>query len=121
MQLLISEENVDATEFDYQKALALASFTDEPGENIHKIWCSAILRDKWDSYNINAPQDTLQHLMFFKLIDLCAFSNVDFRDVLPPLSHLLDAHELGELTASKSFQFLLKLGYEHINESYPRK
>lgn len=80
-----------------------------------------MLRDKWDVYNINAPQETLQQLMFFKLVDLCAFFNADFRERLPPLSHLLDAAELGELTASKSFQFLLKLGYEHIDEVYPRK
>lgn len=71
LQLFIVEENEDANEYYYQKALALLPFVEDAVETKHKIWCSAILRDKWDSYNINAPQETLQQLTFFKLIDLC--------------------------------------------------
>lgn len=116
--MFIAEEHEEATEYDYQKALALVPFTDDPVEVNHKIWCSAILRDTWDAYNINSPQDTLQHLMLFKLVELCFFMDADLKDLLPPLNQLLDAPELGPLTTTKSFQFLLKLGYEHINESY---
>lgn len=72
-QLFIVEENVDATEYDYQKAIALLPYVEDAVEMKHKILCSAILRDKWDSYNINSPQETLQQLIFFKLIDLCFF------------------------------------------------
>lgn len=72
-QLLIVEENVDATEYDYQKALTLLPYVDDAAEVKHKIWCSAILRDEWNSYNVNAPQETLQQLTFFKLVDLCFF------------------------------------------------
>lgn len=62
---------MDATEEDYQRALSLTPFVDEPAEVKHKIWCSAILRDNWKSYNVNAPLETIQEFMIFKLIDLC--------------------------------------------------
>lgn len=46
-------------------------------------------------------------------------SNID--DFLPPIKDFLEAPELASLTPLKSFQFLLKLAYEHINESYMQK
>lgn len=138
MQLLIAEENEDATEYDYQKALAVLPFVEDPEDVKHKIWCSAILRDKWDSYNINSPQDTIQQLMFFKLVDLCFFvgklfdsyrstestsqasissAAPEMEEFLPPMDEIVRAPEIGPLAASRPFQFLLKLGYEHIHET----
>lgn len=121
LQLLVAVEHEEANEYDFQKALALVPFTEDPADVNHKIWCSAVLRNSWDSYNINAPQDTLQNLLFFKLVDQCFFMDADLKELLPPLNQLLDAPELGSITASKSFQFLLKLGYEHIKEAYCMK
>lgn len=60
-----------ATEYDYRKALELLMYVDDSIDVRHKIWCSAILRDNWTSYNANAPLDELQNMMLFKLIDLC--------------------------------------------------
>lgn len=117
MQLLVAPEHEEATEYDYQKALALVPFVEDPADINHKIWCSAILRNSWDTYNINAPHDALQNLMFFKLVDQCFLLTADLKELLPPLNQLLVAPELGSLIASKSFQFLLKLGYEHIKEA----
>lgn len=71
IQLFIADENTDVNEEDYQKALSLTPFVDDPLDIKHKIWCSAILRDTWDSYNVNAPLETVQHFMFYRLIDLC--------------------------------------------------
>lgn len=70
---MIAEENEQASEYDFQKALALLPFVEDKDDVKHKIWCNAVLRDRWDSYNINSPQDTIQQLMFFKLVDLCFF------------------------------------------------
>lgn len=70
-QLFIADENTDVNEEDYQKALSLTPYVDDPADIRHKIWCSAILRDNWDSYNENVPLDTAQHFMFYKLINLC--------------------------------------------------
>lgn len=60
-----------ATEYDYRKALELLMYVDDSIDVRHKIWCNAILRDNWTSYNANAPLDELQNMMLFKLIDLC--------------------------------------------------
>lgn len=70
-QLFIAEENADVNEEDYQKALNLVPYVDDPLDIRHKIWCSAILRDNWDAYNVNAPLETVQNFMIYKLIDLC--------------------------------------------------
>lgn len=45
----------------------------------------------------------------------------DLEEFLPPMEEILEAPELGSLTTSKSFQFLLKLGYEHLYESLNQK
>lgn len=86
-----------------------------------KIWCAAIRRDDWQTVNVNAPQDDLQNLLFFKLVDLCFFMDADLAEFLPPMDQFMAAEELGELTASKSFQFLFRLGYEYIGESYAQR
>ena len=35
-------------------------------------------------------------------------------ELLPPLERMLEAQELGSLKDSSSFQYLLKMGYEHV-------
>lgn len=62
-----------ANEADYRRALELLAFVEDAVEVRHKIWCAAILRDDWTTYNINAPQENLQNMLFFKLVDLCFF------------------------------------------------
>lgn len=46
--------------------------------------------------------------------------DVELEEFLPPLQELLDAPELGHLTESKSFQFLLKLIYEYFYGTYKK-
>lgn len=68
---MIAGENVDATEEDYQNALYLSKYVEDPIHTKHRIWCSALLRDDWQNYNVNAPLETLQNYMFYKLVELC--------------------------------------------------
>lgn len=51
------------------------------------------------------------------------FSEIDAEpsEFLPPLEEMLEAQELGPLIENKSFQFLLKLIYEHFFDSYTKK
>lgn len=85
---MIAGENVDATEEEYQNALYLSKYAEDPIHTKHRIWCSAVLRDDWQNYNVNAPMETLQNYMFYKLVELCtvlckyqrAFLNVLRRD-----------------------------------------
>ncbi|XP_053669635.1 nuclear pore complex protein Nup133 [Anopheles nili] len=119
VDLYIADEYSKLSEKEFRYALSLLPFVEEPIEVRHRIWCAAILRDSWEDYNKSAPLDSMQNMLFFKLIDLCYISDVgELENFLPPLESFLNASELGELTQSKSFQYLMKLGYEHINDSY---
>ncbi|XP_049535624.1 nuclear pore complex protein Nup133 [Anopheles darlingi] len=121
VDLFIADEYEGASEKEFRHALTLLRFVEEPIEIQHKIWCAAILRSSWDDYNKNAPLDSMQDMLFFKLIDVCYLMDGDLENFLPPLESFLNAPELGDLTQSKSFQYLLKLGYEHISESYRKQ
>lgn len=70
-QLLITEENEAANEFDFRKALELLNYMEEPFDTRHRIWCAAILRDNWTDYDTDTALNYLQNLLFFKLIELC--------------------------------------------------
>ncbi|XP_052902993.1 nuclear pore complex protein Nup133 [Anopheles moucheti] len=122
VDLYIADEYGQSSEKEFHYALSLLPFVEEPIEIRHRIWCAAIQRDTWEEYNKNAPLDSMQNMLFFRLIDLCYISDAgDLENFLPPLESFLNAPELGDLTQSKSFQYLMKLGYEHISESYRKK
>uniref|UniRef100_A0A182VS51 Nucleoporin Nup133/Nup155-like N-terminal domain-containing protein n=1 Tax=Anopheles minimus TaxID=112268 RepID=A0A182VS51_9DIPT len=122
VDLYIADEYSQSSEKEFHYALSLLPFVEDPIEIRHRIWCAAIQRDSWDEYNMNAPLDSMQNMLFFRLIDLCYISDAgELENFLPPLESFLNAPELGDLTQSKSFQYLMKLGYEHINESYRKK
>lgn len=63
----------------------------------------------------------MQHLLFFKLIDLCYLLDGDLDAFLPSYTYLIDAPELEHLKNDQKFQFLLKFGYEHVHEVYQMK
>uniref|UniRef100_A0A182P085 Nucleoporin Nup133/Nup155-like N-terminal domain-containing protein n=1 Tax=Anopheles epiroticus TaxID=199890 RepID=A0A182P085_9DIPT len=122
VDLYIADEYSKSSEKEFRYALSLLPFVEDPIEVRHRIWCAAIQRDSWEEYNKNAPLDSMQNMLFFRLIDLCYISDAgELENFLPPLESFLNAPELGDLTQSKSFQYLMKLGYEHINESYRKK
>uniref|UniRef100_A0A182R889 Nucleoporin Nup133/Nup155-like N-terminal domain-containing protein n=1 Tax=Anopheles funestus TaxID=62324 RepID=A0A182R889_ANOFN len=122
VDLYIADEYGQSSEKEFHYALSLLPFVEDPIEIRHRIWCAAIQRDSWEEYNKNAPLDSMQNMLFFRLIDLCYISDAgELENFLPPLESFLNAPELGDLTQSKSFQYLMKLGYEHISESYRKK
>lgn len=138
INLYISEENASANEYDFRKSLELLSYVEDPLEVRHKIWCAAILKDSWRGYDMNSPLDGMQNMLFFKLIDLCylmsefffflilykiffmfsIFLDSELDDFLPSLEDFLHSTDLGDLNEEKSFQFLIKFGYEHVYQSY---
>uniref|UniRef100_A0A182QEJ5 Nucleoporin Nup133/Nup155-like N-terminal domain-containing protein n=1 Tax=Anopheles farauti TaxID=69004 RepID=A0A182QEJ5_9DIPT len=122
VDLYIADEYDKSSEKEFRYALSLLPFVEDPIEVRHRIWCAAIQRDSWEDYNKSSPLDSMQNMLFFRLIDLCYISDAgELDNFLPPLESFLNAPELGDLTQSKSFQYLMKLGYEHINESYRKK
>lgn len=55
---------------------------------------------------------------FIKL--LSNISDGDFETFLPPMEEFLNSSDLEDLVNNKSFQYLLKLTYEYINDSYKK-
>ncbi|XP_063701326.1 nuclear pore complex protein Nup133 [Culicoides brevitarsis] len=117
INLYISDENVGSEE-DFRKALELLQYVEDPVEVQSKIWCAAILRDDWEDYSPDEPLEKIQNMTFFKLIDLCYLLDGDLNQFLPPLQVFLNAPELASISDSKKFQYLIKLGYEHVLETY---
>lgn len=79
-------------------------------------WCSSnwsICASWWVNWCVNSNIRTLKSNLF----PPCHTTDADLDEFLPPMEELLEAPELESLTSSKSFRFLLKLGYEHLFES----
>lgn len=75
MQLYTSEDNIDANEYDFKKALDLLEYVELEDEKVSlklRIWAQAAKRDQWDSIGKN-PEQQVQETIFFKLMDLAHF------------------------------------------------
>ncbi|XP_034193341.1 nuclear pore complex protein Nup133 [Osmia lignaria lignaria] len=118
--LYTSEDNVDANEYDFKKALDLLEYVDQEDEKMSlklRIWARAAKRDQWDNVGKN-PEQQVQETIFFKLMDLAHFMGGKVNEFLPPVDMLLTETELGSLAASSNFQFLVKFVYEYAYSNY---
>uniref|UniRef100_A0A1B6E0K1 Nucleoporin Nup133/Nup155-like N-terminal domain-containing protein n=1 Tax=Clastoptera arizonana TaxID=38151 RepID=A0A1B6E0K1_9HEMI len=116
IKLYICDENPTCTEFDMKKALDLLSYIHDDLEKCelrNEIWCKAITKDTWVDLDPNAPLGATQQLMFFKLVNLCILLDSNL-DQVPSLEQLSVADELGDLKDNNTFQYLLRVGYEHV-------
>lgn len=118
IELYISEEYTTANEVEFRKALELAVFVEDSLEMRSKIWSAAIKRDNWLNVNMDAPLDKVSETLFFKVVELCYMLDGEVSNVLPPVDTFLTSPELEHLTREKSFQYLLKLAFEHIRETF---
>lgn len=116
--LYMSEEYTTATEVEFRKALELLDYVDDKIEYRNKIWSAAIRRDDWMNVNMDAPLDKISETYFFKLVELCYMLDGEIRDTLPPVDTFLTSPELQDLLSQTTFQYLLKLAYEHISETF---
>ncbi|CAL7941715.1 unnamed protein product [Xylocopa violacea] len=118
--LYTSEDNIDANEYDFKRALDLLEYIEQEDEKMSlklRIWARAAKRDQWDTIGKNAEQQ-VQGTIFFKLMDLAHFMGGEVNDFLPPVDMLLVEPELGSLAASSNFQFLIKFVYEYACTNY---
>nr|XP_033334871.1 nuclear pore complex protein Nup133 [Megalopta genalis]XP_033334872.1 nuclear pore complex protein Nup133 [Megalopta genalis]XP_033334873.1 nuclear pore complex protein Nup133 [Megalopta genalis] len=118
--LYTSEDNVDANEYDFKKALDLLEYVEDKDETESlklKIWARAAKRDQWNTIGKN-PEQQVQEIVFFKLMDLTHFMGGVAEEFLPPIDRLLVEPELGDLAASSNFQFLIKFVYEYAYHNY---
>lgn len=118
IELYISDEYTNASEIEFRKALELLVYIDDSPEYRNKIWCASIKRDNWLNVNMDAPLDKIHETFFYKLVELCFMLDSEIDNILPPVETFLNSPELGDLLTDKSFQYLLKLAYEHIRENF---
>lgn len=118
IELYISDEYTAATEVEFRKALELLIYTDNELEYRNKIWCAAIRRDNWLNMNMDAPLDKISETLFYKLVELCFMLDGEIDNILPPVEIFFTSPDLDDLLQEKSFQYLLKLAYEHMRESF---
>ncbi|XP_076290954.1 nuclear pore complex protein Nup133 isoform X3 [Lasioglossum baleicum] len=100
--LYTSEDNVDANEYDFKKALDLLEYVEDKDERESlrlRVWARAAKRDQWDTVGKN-PEQQVQEIVFFKLMDLAHFMGGVAEEVLPSVDSLLAEPELGDLAAS---------------------
>ncbi|XP_075222739.1 nuclear pore complex protein Nup133 isoform X2 [Lycorma delicatula] len=119
IKFYICESNPTKSELDFKKALDLLNFIEDEtlkAELKNEIWCKAILRDSWTDLDSNTPLHAIQDLLFFRLAELCITLDGN-KDMLPTYDDLIQAEELSELQGNSTFQFLLKVGYEHITKT----
>ncbi|XP_064623081.1 nuclear pore complex protein Nup133-like [Lineus longissimus] len=113
-----SEYNDTATEHDFKKALDLLPLVDQEEHEVEElkiqIWCQAIKRDDWSSIGTDDPLETNRDTVFFKTVELVYTEGLDLHQFLPNVDRLLESEELGDLRHNKTFQFLVRAGYEHI-------
>nr|CAD7434086.1 unnamed protein product [Timema monikensis] len=120
IKLNICDDNQSANEYDFKKALDLLKYVPDDldrSELGHQIWCKSILRDDWTNADVNSPIDTVQKTIFFKIVDLIGVMEESVEEFLPPLDRLLEAEELGSIKDNSTFQYLLRVGYEHIHRT----
>lgn len=118
IELYISDEYTTASENEFRKALELLVYVDESLEYSNKIWSAVIKRNDWLNFNMDAPLDKINETYFYKLVDLCFMLDGEILNTLPPVDTFLTSPDFGEMLHDKSFQYLLKLAYEHIHESF---
>ncbi|XP_039283480.1 nuclear pore complex protein Nup133 [Nilaparvata lugens] len=119
IKFYICEENPSNSELDFKKALDLLLYIDDEilrMELKNEIWCKAITRDSWTDLDANTPITAIQELLFFKLADICITLDGNL-DWMPTIEEILSSEEIGELREDSNFEYLLRVGYEHINKT----
>jgi len=118
IELYIGDENTEADYIDFKKALDLLGFASlEEGDRqsmwLH-IWSRSILRNTWTDIDVDNPLESVRDTVFFRLVEFAFMQGADLAEFLPKPEALLESEELGELSGSANFKFLIQTGYEHI-------
>ncbi|XP_073982271.1 nuclear pore complex protein Nup133 isoform X2 [Rhodnius prolixus] len=120
IQIIISDENIEADVYHFKNALHLLKFFEE--QNVadklrNKIWAAAVLKDQWIDKNLNAPLEILSNMMFFKLMELVVVTETNPGQFIPSIETLLEIEDLEQLSNNSVFTYLVHYAYEHFSES----
>eukprot|EP00731_Ephydatia_muelleri_P027834 Em0019g707a len=82
------------------------------------IWSMAALKDDWSKLDTDNPLEQLQLTFFFNVVEQAYSRGMKLQGLLPPVEELLKSDLLHGLTKDKSFQFLMRAGYEQLERVY---
>ncbi|XP_065057550.1 nuclear pore complex protein Nup133-like isoform X2 [Rhopilema esculentum] len=118
IELYTGENNTDANEYDFKRALDLVPFVDplKKQKLWNRIWCRSIIRDDWNRNLAPDPLTAVQGTVFCKCARLFHQETSDVLTVLPTLDVLQSSEELQgyELSSNDNFMFLIKAFYESL-------
>ncbi|XP_077505704.1 nuclear pore complex protein Nup133-like isoform X2 [Amblyomma americanum] len=117
IEMYISTANLNANEYDFTKALEILDFIEDPTraqELRMRIWCAAILRNKWENLDTDNVEGIMKDRLFFRIADLGVTQGRNLAQYLPPLEGLLEMPDLQDLRSNHHFLFILGAGYEHL-------
>uniref|UniRef100_UPI00358EE690 nuclear pore complex protein Nup133 n=2 Tax=Myxine glutinosa TaxID=7769 RepID=UPI00358EE690 len=123
IMLFIDEDNQEANEFDFKKALELLLYIklDDDTyveENLKvKIFGQALLRDNWLAIERgDDPVKAASSSVFGRLLELLKHDDMLLPEFLPNVHALLGSSELRDLARDPVFEFLLRANFEHYGE-----
>lgn len=119
IQLYICDDNRQANEYDFKKALDLLEYIEEEDEvDTEALKCEilgkALRKDDWSTADGNDdPLEAAKDSVFVKILLKLIQEGVPLQTYLPDVKDLLDLEELSTLKSKPYFEFVLKANYEH--------
>ncbi|KAM4749954.1 nuclear pore complex protein Nup133 [Anableps anableps] len=119
IQLYICDDNRQANEYDFKKALDLLEYIDEEDSvDIDSLKCEifskALRRDDWSSADgSDDPLEAAKDSIFIKILLKLIQEGVPLQTYLPDVKELLEQDELSSLKSKPYFEFVLRANYEH--------
>ncbi|XP_040183145.1 nuclear pore complex protein Nup133 [Rana temporaria] len=124
IKLYISEENRNANENDFKKALDLLEYIHEDdGVNLEQlkqeILCKSVKKNTWSTLGgKDDPIEASKNSVFVKVLQKLLNEGKDLETYLPDVNALLQSDELGSLKSNRCFEFVLKANYEHFLKAH---
>lgn len=119
IQLYVCDDNRQANEYDFKKALDLLEYLhEEDAVDVDALKCEilgkALRRDDWSSADGNDdPLEAAKESVFVKILLKLVQEGVRLQTYLPDVKELLELDELSSLKAKPYFEFMLRANYEH--------
>ncbi|XP_024082698.1 nuclear pore complex protein Nup133 [Cimex lectularius] len=80
------------------------------------VWVRAILKDPWDSLELNALDESFSHIFFYKLMEIICLSDETSKDLVPPLQAILDHEDIEPIVNNSTFRYIIQYAYDNVFE-----
>lgn len=119
-QMYLHESNVKLDENQCLRALSVIQFIEHKKdleELSLQLWCESIMRETrkypLPDQEVDDPIQLVNELVFFKTLAL-AYKDKALSKLVPSLDLILKAEQLENFHSNTIWQFVMKIGYEHI-------